>query len=116
MLLAPTLVPRRSPARRGKHRKQCRSQKLTTRSEPRAKDLLLAGHERGQTAGGTTEAGSSPRASLLFAGGRKSKISLEPCRSMAVIAQLVARRSHNPKVVSSILTHRMRLPGIVHSA
>ena len=27
----------------------------------------------------------------------------------AVIAQLVARRSHNPKVVSSILTHRMYL-------
>ena len=27
--------------------------------------------------------------------------------AMAVIAQLVARRSHNPKVVSSILTHRM---------
>ncbi len=26
---------------------------------------------------------------------------------MAVIAQLVARRSHNPKVVSSILTHRI---------
>ena len=26
--------------------------------------------------------------------------------TMAVIAQLVARRSHNPKVVSSILTHR----------
>ena len=101
MLLAPTLVPRRSPAR---HQKQCRSQKLTTRSEPRAKDLLLAGHERGQTAGGTTEAGSSPRASLLFAGGRKSKISLEPCRSMAVIAQLVARRSQNPAVVSSIPT------------
>ena len=25
----------------------------------------------------------------------------------AVIAQLVARRSHNPKVVSSILTHRI---------
>ena len=27
--------------------------------------------------------------------------------AMAVIAQLVARRSHNPKVVSSILTHRI---------
>ena len=27
--------------------------------------------------------------------------------AQAVIAQLVARRSHNPKVVSSILTHRM---------
>ena len=27
--------------------------------------------------------------------------------SIAVIAQLVARRSHNPKVVSSILTHRI---------
>ena len=27
--------------------------------------------------------------------------------SEAVIAQLAARRSHNPKVVSSILTHRM---------
>ena len=27
----------------------------------------------------------------------------------AVIAQLVARRSHNPKVVSSILTHRRAL-------
>ena len=27
----------------------------------------------------------------------------------AVIAQLVARRSHNPKVVSSILTHRIAL-------
>ena len=30
----------------------------------------------------------------------------------AVIAQLVARRSHNPKVVSSILTHRIRLAGL----
>ena len=29
------------------------------------------------------------------------------CLSEAVIAQLVARRSHNPKVVSSILTHRI---------
>ena len=29
--------------------------------------------------------------------------------SEAVIAQLVARRSHNPKVVSSILTHRTLL-------
>ena len=28
-------------------------------------------------------------------------------RSEAVIAQLAARRSHNRKVVSSILTHRM---------
>ena len=28
----------------------------------------------------------------------------------AVIAQLAARRSHNPKVVSSILTHRMPAP------
>ena len=27
----------------------------------------------------------------------------------AVIAQLAARRSHNPKVVSSILTHRISL-------
>ena len=33
------------------------------------------------------------------------------CRQ-AVIAQLAARRSHNPEVVSSILTHRIsRLPG-----
>ena len=29
------------------------------------------------------------------------------CARRAVIAQLVARRSHNPKVVSSILTHRI---------
>ena len=29
-----------------------------------------------------------------------------PCLTRAVIAQLAARRSHNPKVVSSILTHR----------
>lgn len=33
----------------------------------------------------------------------------DPLNTMAVIAQLVARRSHNPKVVSSILTHRTRL-------
>ena len=31
------------------------------------------------------------------------------CLSEAVIAQLVARRSHNPKVVSSILTHRITI-------
>ena len=31
-------------------------------------------------------------------------------RSLAVIAQLAARRSHNPKVVSSILTHRISCP------
>ena len=31
------------------------------------------------------------------------------CWAEAVIAQLVARRSHNPKVVSSIRTHRIRL-------
>ena len=30
-----------------------------------------------------------------------------PCLTRAVIAQLAARRSHNPKVVSSILTHRI---------
>ena len=30
-------------------------------------------------------------------------------KSQAVIAQLVARRFHNPKVVNSILTHRMLL-------
>ena len=28
--------------------------------------------------------------------------------AQAAIAQLAARRSHNPKVVSSILTHRMK--------
>ena len=34
--------------------------------------------------------------------------SLSPlCLTRAVIAQLAARRSHNPKVVSSILTHRI---------
>ena len=32
-------------------------------------------------------------------------------QNMAVIAQLVARRSRNPKVVSSILTHRICLNG-----
>ena len=32
---------------------------------------------------------------------------LAPCLTGAVIAQLAARRSHNPKVVSSILTHRI---------
>jgi hypothetical protein len=30
---------------------------------------------------------------------------------MAVIAQLVARKSHNPKVVDSIITHRIVLNG-----
>ena len=40
----------------------------------------------------------------LFAG----LILLAPYLTRAVIAQLVARRSHNPKVVSSILTRRIR--------
>ena len=47
----------------------------------------------------------------LFAG----LILLAPYLTRAVIAQLAARRSHNPKVVSSILTHRIlsyqHLPG-----
>ena len=41
----------------------------------------------------------------LFASDRASP-SLGPSAT-AVIAQLAARRSHNPKVVSSILTHRI---------
>ena len=38
------------------------------------------------------------------------RVNLAPpllCLTRAVIAQLAARRSHNPKVVSSILTHRI---------
>ena len=41
----------------------------------------------------------------------KSDARNEP--SEAVIAQLVARRSHNPKVVSSILTHRIFLAALI---
>jgi hypothetical protein len=35
---------------------------------------------------------------------------------MAVIAQLAARRSHNPKVVSSILTHRKFAKGTLRES
>ena len=38
-----------------------------------------------------------------------SKTGAEASIYQAVIAQLVAHRSHNPKVVSSILTHRICL-------
>ena len=55
----------------------------------RACDLLLG--ERG---------GASPQPSSM-------EISRDVHGDGAVIAQLAARRSHNPKVVSSILTHRI---------
>ena len=85
---------------------------------------VFAGPERGQREerererereGGTgpkTSLGGPLRPRLSRRGGRRlmgrPNLSLARSRiSQAVIAQLVARRSHNPKVVSSILTHRI---------
>ena len=46
-------------------------------------------------------------AMFTFRGPLAGHVLLAPCLTGAVIAQLAARRSHNPKVVSSILTHRI---------